>query len=211
MAHSIELKKQLAEMALPEDQDVRGRAELFMIRSGYTHKDLAARIGYSCVSLSLFLSGRYNQHHKAESNTRSIRARLIEYLDSVELPENAGPRGTLYPTESYARIRRAFYRALNHRAANHGWAYCVDGAPGTQKSYIVETLVRELVETNDERRAYYVYCGEKMPPIEMLKMLAVAMDLPATGYIEQLIKKIQFELVRDAKSGKSSAGNLQAA
>jgi len=199
MAHASELKKQLAEMDLPEDQTVRARAEMFMLRSGHTAHDLANKIGYSHISLRLFLSGKYNQHWKRDCNTLNIRARLLDYLDSVELPVNSGPRGTLYLTESYAKVRKAFYRALNHRADNHGYAYCFDGAPGMQKSYIAESLVRELAEADAAknghgRRAYYIYCGENTPPMEMLKMLAVEMGIPASGFIEQLIKKIQFEL-----------------
>jgi hypothetical protein len=130
-----------------------------------------------------------------------MRARMMEYLDSAEFPEENMQRGTIYRTATYERIRNAFYRALNSRAGNHGLAYCVDGAPGTQKSFIAETLVRELAEVEagkngNARRAYYIYCGEHNSPQELLKKLAIEMGIPARGYIEQLIKKIQFELAR---------------
>ena len=196
MALARELKAVLTKLDLPGDQEMRGRAELFMMRSGYTIGDLAAKIGYSRVSLALFLQGRYNAHWQREANTRLLRARLLEYLDSVTFPEDQRPRGTLYPTQSFAAIRKAFYRALDH-----GWAYCIDGAPGTQKSYIAEHLVRELAETDASlnghaRRAYYIYCGDHNSPQELLKKIAIEMAVPARGYIDQLIKKIQYELAR---------------
>lgn len=196
MALNHKLREALAQLDLPEDREVRSRAEMFMMRSGYATGDLAGKIGYSRVSLNLFMSGHYNLHHEREANTRLIRAKLTEFLDSCEFAEDTRPRGTLYRTSTFAAIRKAFYRALDH-----GWAYCIDGAPGTQKSYIAEHLVRELAETDANlnghaRRAYYIYCGENNSPQELLKMIAIEMAIPARGYIEQLIKKIQFELAR---------------
>lgn len=196
MALNAQLKQALATLELPEDREVRSRAELFMMRTGYCSLDLAAKIGYSRVSLNLFLNGRYNQHHARESNTRLMRAKLVEFLDSVEFAEDTRLRGRLYRTKTFEAVRKAFYRALDH-----GWAYCIDGAPGTQKSFIAEHLVRELAETDagkngHARRAYYIYCGDHNSPQELLKKIAIEMAIPARGYIDQLIKKIQFELAR---------------
>ena len=196
MALSAKVKAALAAIDLPEDNAVRQRAELFMMRSGYTMSELSQKIGYSRVSLALFLQGRYNAHFVRECNTRMMRARLTEFLDTTTFAEDLRPRGTLYKTASYEAIRKAFYRAIDH-----GWAYCIDGAPGTQKSYIAETLVQELATADASknghgRRAYYIYCGDRNSPLELLKKIAIEMGIGARGYIDQLIKKIQFELAR---------------
>jgi type II secretory pathway predicted ATPase ExeA len=195
MAHSRELKDALAQLELPEDREVRGRVELFMMKSGYGIRDLAASIGYSPTSLSLYLCANYNLHHDRDSNTRLIRARLTQYLDSVEFPHDELPQRPLYNTGAHAAIRKAFYRALNHRADNRGFSYCIDGGPGSGKSRIAEALVKEVGQT-DERCAYYIYCGENNSPMELLKSICIEMGIPARGYIEQLVKKIQFALAR---------------
>ncbi len=196
MALTAQLKEALSKLDLPGDAEMRARAELFMMRSGYTVADLAAKIGYSHVSLSHFLNGRYNRHWEREGNTRLMRAKLLQYLNSASFPENIRPRAVTYKTATFMAIRKAFYRALDH-----GWAYCVDGAPGTQKSYIAECLIHELAETDANknghaRRAYYIYCGDHNSPQELLKQIAIEMGIPARGHIEQLIKKIQFELAQ---------------
>ena len=195
MALKQELKDALAQLELPEDRAVRARVELFLMESGYTIRDLADKIGYSPVSTSLYLNANYNLHHERDSNTRLIRARLISYLDEAELPKDNTPQKPLYNTTAHAAIRKAFYRALNHRADNRGYGYCFDGGPGTGKSRIAEALVRE-VGASESHSAYYIYCGDHNSPMELLKTICIEMRIPARGYLEQLIRKIQFALAK---------------
>lgn len=189
MALSRERKQQLAEMNIPEDSVIRGRTEMFMLKSGYTQFELAARIGYSHVALSHFLNGRYCERWKREGNTLMIRARLQEFLDRASFAMETRAFGFMYQTHSFKLIHDAFFKALDH-----GWAYCVDGAPGTQKSHVSEYLVTELARAAaDDRRAYYVYCYPDTSPENLLKMIAVSAGIPARGHLDQLMRKIQFE------------------
>src|ERR1019366_9611530 len=63
----------------------------------------------------------------------------------------------LYETENVRLLRRYFYEALDH-----GRAYYLYGAPGTQKTYVLQHLIAELnrseiAKNGEGRRAYYVY------------------------------------------------------
>ncbi len=198
MAHSRQLKEALALLDLPGEREMCARVEIFMLRSGFTITDLANEIGYSPVSLSLLLNGRYNLHWERDANTRLLRAKLLDFLNSAKFPE-ANPKGKLYLTNAHKLIEKAFHRALNYRADNHAWAFCFDGPPGTLKSTTAELLVRKHMEAEASKnghgsRAYYIYCGDHNSPQELLKNIAVEVGVSARGYIDQLIKKIQFKL-----------------
>jgi hypothetical protein len=164
MALSRNHKLALAEMNLPEDRDIRVQLEKFFATSGYTEADFAEAIGYSRAAVNLFRLGRYTQHSKLAANTLALRAAIKEYIDQHPVVSIERARGSLYRTQNHKLLRRAFYQALDH-----GWAYCVDGAPGTQKTFILKQLIAELTETDAAKngsgcRAFYVYCRQDIRP-----------------------------------------------
>ena len=186
MALSIEQKSQLAELDLPSDAAVRAELERFFAYSGYTVMDLASAIGYSRVAIMHFRSGKYCD------NSLALRAAIRSYIHSFERPEREQSQTQLYRTANFERIREAFYRALDN-----GWAYCIDGAPGTQKTYALDYLVNELAtsEKSPEGRrrcAFYIYCRQGIRPLDLLKRIAMSAGIPHRGQIDQLIEKIHF-------------------
>src|SRR2546423_838230 len=128
MALLRERKLELAEMDLPSEAETRAMIDQFVMRSGFTEGDLALAIGVSRSLVNLFRLGRTNDRVPGRaSNTLELRAKLKQYFDEHPL---TGPHAfacdQLYPTATVKKLREVFYRALDH-----GWAYCVDGAPGT--------------------------------------------------------------------------------
>lgn len=194
MALSRAVKQQLLEMEIPDDSAIRARVEIFMMKSGYTQFEIAGKIGYSHAALSHFLRGKYDEHWQREGNTLMIRSRLQEFLDRSSFELKPRDFGKAYPTRSSKQIRNAFFKALEN-----GWAYCIDGAPGTQKSYAAEYLVRELARSEADkngsgRRAYYIYCYPNTSPENLLKMIAIEAGISARGHLDQLIRKVQYEM-----------------
>jgi DNA transposition AAA+ family ATPase len=192
MALSSEQRHRLLEADIPTDEAVRAQLEQFLADSGYAAVDLADAIGYSHTAVTLFRSGKYCNHHRNESNSLALRIAIKNYIGSFKQPEAEQSQSQLYQTANFERIRAAFYRALEN-----GWAYCIDGAPGTQKTYALRYLVNELVTSEAElnghgRRAFYVYCRQGIRPNDLLRRIAMSAGVPQRGFIDQLIKKIHF-------------------
>lgn len=191
MALSIEHKSQLAELDLPSDAAVRAQLERFFAYSGYTVQDLADAIGYSRVAIMHFRSGKYCEKRQ-EENSLALRAAIRSYIYGFQRPEREQSQTQLYRTANFERIRDAFHRALDN-----GWAYCIDGAPGTQKTYALRHLVNELAKSEKPldgrgRCAFYIYCRQGIRPLDLLKRIAVSAGIPHRGLIDQLIDKIHF-------------------
>lgn len=202
MALSKERKLELAARAargeLPEERDAREMLERFLTLSGYTSGEIASAIGYSAVAIANFRTCRYNDNVPGvESNTAALRVRLKEFIEpKLEAYNAAGVAGScaIYRTGNYQLIRKAFFNALDR-----GWAYCLDGAPGTRKTFPLRSLVAEVVESEankrGSRKAIYVRCRIGIRPQALLQKACCALGLPARGTIDQLLRKIQFHLM----------------
>ena len=195
MARLQREKDALLRLELPSDNDVIRRAEIFMMRSGWNNLELAASIGYSRVSLGLFLSGRYDEHHKREGNTLAIRAALVRFLDEHQMDDAERIPTRLYDNNSVRELRRAFFTAIDK-----GAAYLIDGAPGTGKSCVAAQLLDELRQIEQgkpkaqRRIACYAYCREEETPLALLRSLAIELNVSPRGSIDQVVRKIQYEL-----------------
>lgn len=197
MALSAQRRQELAALSIPSEADTRVMLQNFMEDSGLTPAEVAARIGYSRSSLAVFLSGHYNVRVEGNTaNTANIRVAIKGLIDefTAEAGEDLRAGGEIYQDATFKKVRQAFYSAVDH-----GHAYCVDGAPGTRKSFMLKRLCREIAAADAHknghgRRAMYVYCKQDVPPCELLRRIAKAAGLPTRGSISQLLRKLQFFL-----------------
>jgi Cdc6-like AAA superfamily ATPase len=196
MALSTQEKEKLALMNIPSEAELRQMLDRFMSVSGLTADEVAIQIGYSRSAIAVLKSGSYNNplKNRDESNSLKLRAAIKQLIDQHPLAEMDVRKGDLYNDATYKQIRRAFFGALDH-----GHAYCIDGAPGTRKTFILKTLNRELREleagkNGHSRRSIYVYCAQDITPCELLRRIAEAAQLPSKGSKAQLLKKLKFFL-----------------
>ena len=185
---SKERKQQLASMALPSDEEMRRRTRLFMTRTGLPLAEMAETIGYAYSSLQLYMTGRYDNNCPREANTLNLRAVLKEYIDLHEIEASVALRGAHHSTKDFVAVRRS---ALN--ALDRGTAYLLDGPPGTQKTWILRQIEREINARKDAR-AIYVYARVDHSPLSFLREVCVCADLSYRGQIDQLIRKLRFFL-----------------
>jgi type II secretory pathway predicted ATPase ExeA len=196
MAHSQDEKARLARLKLPGDEAVRGRFERWMAQTGWNDADVADAItkadgcSYSRAAVNLYRLGRYPGAENP-ANTLALRAALLALMDANPTALERQARGTLYHTESYRKFRAAGYKAMER-----GWAYCIDGAPGTQKSYLSLSLCRELEATEagkngHGRAALYVRCRPRMSRRDLLTEISLAAGIVARGYIGQMVRKLR--------------------
>jgi DNA transposition AAA+ family ATPase len=171
-------------------REVIRRVKRYMAISGLNVLDLATRINYSRPTLTLFLNERY---HHVSGNDAGICGALVEYMDRnpVELPTQA--QGTLYETQNVLLIRHCFIRALHQRCA-----YYFRGAPGCQKTFVLEHLVAEVnreeaLKEAPERRAYLIRCRIGIKPCDLLKRIAMKVGALAAGNTDRIINNLRHE------------------
>jgi DNA transposition AAA+ family ATPase len=192
MALSTKEKQRLAAIHVPNEEDTRQMIYRFMGATGLTQEDFAEELGYSGVSLSHFLLGRYDENCRRDDNTLRLRATVKDYIERHPAATESAITGRLYETEDYKQIRKYFYKALEGPRA-----YCVDGAPGTRKTHILKCLIRELqiadaAKNGHGRRAVYVRARMDIGPHDMMRRIALASGISARGRVDQLIRKIGF-------------------
>ncbi|MBZ5697900.1 MAG: ATP-binding protein [Acidobacteriia bacterium] len=196
MALSLDDKTRLAELKLPDDVAVRARLERWMIQTGWNDADIADAIpkadgrSYARSSVNLYRRGCYPGTKKGDE-TRAIRAALVELMDANPTALERHMQGKTYRTESYRKVRRAFFKALDR-----GWAYCVDGPPGTQKTRLLLSLCAELEASDAEkngraRRALYVYCRPRMSRRDLLTEISMEAGIMPRGFIGERIRKLR--------------------
>ena len=98
--------------------------------------DFARRINYARETVYQFLNGHYS---RISSNDGLIRTAIRDFIAAHPIATPVISSGKLYETENARLLRQYFYEALNH-----GRAYYLYGAPGTQKTYVLQHLIAEL-------------------------------------------------------------------
>src|SRR6185312_8625070 len=157
MGLSTKQREQLLARTLPQRHHVTAALSEYLQRTGLTPADFAKRINYSAVTLRFFLGGRYEN---VASDDTAIRAAIMDFINAHPIDLVTESDGRLYETENVRLIRDCFYQALDGRRA-----YYFRGAPGSQKSFVLQHLIAELnlaeISKNGHgRRAFYVYCRE---------------------------------------------------
>jgi len=179
-------KVQLQSMGLPNDVETIKRARIFAMRSGLTISELAEMANLNPNSLRVFLSGSYDKHQGAESNTLPIRAALKQAIDLHEVKHHARRDDKHYSTAEFEEVRASMLDALDD-----GSAVLVDGAPGIGKSWALENVTEEINRTR-RGRAVYVYCTIGLSPQSFLVEVCTEAGIPNRGNKTQLLRKLQY-------------------
>lgn len=188
-----EQKSNLLVVTASRRRDVLRRVKHFMAVSGLNTFDLAARINYARPTLNLFLNDRY---HHVSGNDAGICAALVDYMDRNPLELPAEVQGRLYETQNVKLIRHCFIRALHQRCA-----YYFRGAPGCQKTFVLQHLIAEVVreeigKETPERRVFLVRCRIGIKPCDLLKRIAMAVGAVVLGNTDRIINNLRHELRR---------------
>jgi Cdc6-like AAA superfamily ATPase len=119
-----------------------------------------------------------------EKHTRAIRAAAGEFMDLHHVSLEWSTPHAAHRTASFRAVRNA---ALN--AMRSGSAYLVDGPPGTEKTFSLRSVEREI---NDgiEGRAVYVYARAEHRPQSFLRECCLSAGIPANGYIDDLLRQL---------------------
>ena len=91
-------------------------------------------------------------------------------------------------------LRKYFYEALDHRRA-----YYVYGAPGTQKTYVLQHLIAELnrseiAKNGEGRRAYYIYVRQGIRSLDLMKRVAESCGAIGVGTVDRILRNLRFDL-----------------
>lgn len=191
MAISTKDREALLARTLPKRREVIQQLTDYLERSGLSPADFARRINYSAVTLRFFLNGKYAT---VAGDDAPIRAAIVDFIDANPIEPLTESSGRLYETENVRLIRDQFYKALDGRQARY-----FKGAPGSQKSFVLQHLIAELnraelAKNGHGRRAFYVYCRAGVRPTQLMKRVAEAAGAPSVGDIDRLLKNIRFDL-----------------
>src|SRR5580704_6149116 len=191
MALSHAQRRQLLAATLPEANEVRFELQDYLARTGMAPIDFAHRINYSRQTLDSFLNDRYSH---ISANDRSIRAAIRDCIAAHPIASAPVSSGTLYETQNVRLLRKYFYEALDHRRA-----YYIYGAPGTQKTYVLQHLIAELnrseIGKNGEgRRAYYIYVRQGIRSLDLMKRVAESCGAIGLGTVDRILRNLRFDL-----------------
>jgi AAA domain len=191
MALSSEQRRRLLARELPSINATRSQLQDYMARTGLQTPDMARRIGYAPVTLHHFMQGRYENVARTSAQ---IRAAIVDFIADHPIDPMTESGGRLYETENVRIIREQFHQALDGREARY-----FKGAPGSQKSFVLQHLVAELnraeISKNGHgRRAFYVYCRPGMTPTQLMKRVAKATGTPSAGDVDRILENLRFDL-----------------
>jgi DNA transposition AAA+ family ATPase len=184
-------RRQLLAENLPEANEVRLELQDYLGRTGMAPPDFAHRINYSRVAVYNFLSGRY---HRISSNDTLIRAAIRDFIAAHPIASAVISTGKLYETQNVRLLRKYFDEALDHRRA-----YYLYGAPGTQKTYVLQHLIAELnrseiAKSGEGRRAYYVYVRQGIHSLDLMKRVAESCGAIGIGTVDRILRNLRFDL-----------------
>jgi DNA transposition AAA+ family ATPase len=193
MATSTKEKAALLTRTLPQRKETVRLLQDYLSRTGLTQIDFARRINYSTISVRMLVCNRYQQISGDDS---AIRAAIHDFISAHPIEAVTDSEGKLYETENVRCARKYFYEALDGRRA-----YYFRGAPGTQKSFVLQHLVAELNRTEiakngHGRRAFYVYCSDLIRPNQLMRAVAEAAGSISVGDNRRLFKNLRFDLGR---------------
>jgi DNA transposition AAA+ family ATPase len=191
MALSHAQRRQLLAATLPEAKEVRFELQDYLARTGMAPIDFAHRINYSRQTLDSFLNDRYSH---ISANDRSIRAAIRDFIAAHPIASPPVSTGKLYETQNVRLLRKYFHEALDHRRA-----YYVYGAPGTQKTYVLQHLIAELnrseiAKNGEGRRAYYIYVRQGIRSLDLMKRVAESCGAIGVGTVDRILRNLRFDL-----------------
>src|SRR6185312_1728215 len=191
MALSTKQRAELLARTAPQRRQVTQVLTEYLQRTGLTPADFARRINYSAVALRFFMTGKYGSIAGSDA---AIRAAIMDFINAHPIQPVTETNGKLYETHNVRLIRECFYQALDERHA-----YYFRGAPGSQKTFVLQHLIAELnreeISKNGHgRRAFYVYCREGIKPTQVMKRVAEAAGSITTGEVDRILRNLRFDL-----------------
>jgi DNA transposition AAA+ family ATPase len=179
--------------ALAEDADrdaeMVKRVDDYMARTGLSHPEFARRVGYSDVTLRMFLNGSY--HNCSRSADQLVKA-LTTFMDTHPVAVATRAVGDLYETANVRAIQETFEKLLPRPVA-----YMIYAPPGSQKSFVLEHQVAQLnareVANAEGRRAFYVYARANIRPRDLMRRVALACGCRTSNDLDPMLANIRFE------------------
>jgi AAA domain len=199
MAYSLQQRKELLTVTAEKRRKVIQAAVEYMGRTGLTETDLARRLrtrrgsSYSRSTFNHFLNERY---HIISGDDSQICQAVEDFIAANPITAQFEADGKLYETENVRLVRKCFYEALEGRRA-----YYFRGAPGSQKSFVLQHLIAELTrneisKNGHGKRAYYVYCSQGIRPTQLMKAVAEAAGSLSMGDTRRIFKNLRFDIGR---------------
>ena len=191
MALSHAQRRKLLTATLPEAKEVRLELRDYLARTGMALSDFAHRVNYSRETIFCFLNGSYS---RISSNDCNVRAAIRDFIAAHPIASPPVSIGKLYDTENARLLGKYFYEALDH-----GRAYYVYGAPGTQKTYVLQHLIAELnrseiAKNGKGRRAYYIYVRQGIRSLDLMKRVAENCGAIGLGTVDRILRNLRFDL-----------------
>ncbi len=178
-----------------ESSEVRDQVIEYLARTDLSTGQFAHRVGYSKTTIKSFLGNRYED--MASSDKNIVRA-CIEYMQSNPIKFDLEIEGKLHETRNVKIVRTYFNEALEKRCS-----YYFRGAPGTQKSHVLQHLVAEKncaeIKNGNKAIAFYIYCEKWFSPLSTMRAIAKGVGSFTTGSIEKTKQNIAYDL-RDRKT-----------
>jgi DNA transposition AAA+ family ATPase len=178
---------------LPASAIVRRQLKDYLGRSGMSPAEFGERIDYSYPAVQNFI---YDTYGKISGSDLAIRRAIVEFIEAHPLAAMTMADGKLYETENVRLLRKYFYAALDR-----GYAYYVDGGPGSQKTFVLQHLIaelnrKEIAKNGAGKRAYYVRCRPKISPTQLLRRICQACGVSGTGDVERMIRALRHEFAK---------------
>jgi len=109
-------------------------------------------------------------------------------------PTHAVRLGWRNTAENARLLHQYFYEALDHRRA-----YYLYGAPGAQKTYVLQHLIAELnrseiAKNGEGRRAHYVYVRQGIGSLDLMKRVAQSCGAIGLGTVDRILRNLRFDL-----------------
>lgn len=146
----------------PSTTKVREQLLDYMAQTDMSAQEVAERTGYARSTVHFFVRGDYG---RVAANDCHLRAALWEMMERNPVRVSARSQGRLFPTENCRRIQKYFDAAVER-----GAVCLLFGAPGTQKSFVLQHLVAER-NRKKQNDAIYVYASSEMAPLSLLKRI----------------------------------------
>jgi DNA transposition AAA+ family ATPase len=184
-------RRKLLAATLPEAKEVRLELRDYLARTGMALSDFAHRINYSRETVFCFLNGSYS---RVSSNDCNVRAAIRDFIAAHPIARPTLSTTKPYDTENARLLGKYFYEALDH-----GRAYYLYGAPGTQKTYVLQHLIAELnrseiAKNGKGRRAYYIYVRQGIRSLDLMKRVAESCGAIGLGTVDRILRNLRFDL-----------------
>jgi DNA transposition AAA+ family ATPase len=179
-----------------ESSAVRDKVIEYLARTGLSTSQFAYRVGYSKSAIKAFLGDRYEE--MASSDNNIVRA-CVSFMSSNPIRFDLEIEGHLHDTSNVKIMRNYFKEALDKRCS-----YYLRGAPGTQKSHVLQHLIAENncreIKNGNKATAFYIYSSRWMTPLSVVREVAKSVGSFSTGSsIQKTIANIAYDL-RDRKT-----------